>query len=94
MRSCHQRPSGQFRENGKEDEVVEQIGDRTRSEVPNEHKPGTDQEKKHGSPSENGKTLPTQSSKPNINVNIDVDSTMDPDKLERQLELLKRFGAL
>jgi hypothetical protein len=32
--------------------------------------------------------------KPGVTVNITVDSTMDPDKLAKQLELLKKFGAL
>jgi hypothetical protein len=32
--------------------------------------------------------------KPGINLNLNVDSSSDPDKLEKQLTLLKRFGLL
>lgn len=30
----------------------------------------------------------------NINVNIDVDPSMDPEKLEKLLKLLKNYGAI
>lgn len=30
----------------------------------------------------------------NINVNIDVDPSMDPEKLEKLLKLLKKYGAI
>jgi len=36
----------------------------------------------------------TEVSKPRVVVNINVDPTLDPDKLEKQLTLLKKYGAL
>jgi hypothetical protein len=36
----------------------------------------------------------TQQSKPGLSVNLNVDSSSDPDKLEKQLKLLRDFGVI
>lgn len=37
---------------------------------------------------------PSRPTKPGVNLNLNVDSSSDPEKLEKQLKLLKRFGLL
>lgn len=39
-------------------------------------------------------SLPRNSGKSNVNVQINIDSSMDAEKLEKQLRLLKMYGAL
>lgn len=46
--------------------------------------------------SDSGKSKPTEASGPRavFNVNVNLDSSLDIEKLQKQLELLKRFGAI
>jgi hypothetical protein len=37
---------------------------------------------------------PPRGSKPGVTVNLNVDSSSDPDKLEKQLKLLREFGVI
>jgi hypothetical protein len=51
-----------------------------------------DEEQFFEKPAENNFTK--TSTKSGINININIDSTMDVEKLSKQLELLKKFGAI
>jgi hypothetical protein len=41
-----------------------------------------------------GKPVAKSGQKANVNLNLTVDSTTDPEKLEKQLKLLRQFGML
>lgn len=79
------------------EEIQEEIADETDKALKEEsQKPPTDNQKPSNPQSIN--TGQFQSTKKqqasNINVNIDIDPSMDPEKLEKLLKLLKGYGAI
>ncbi len=66
------------------EEIVQQVEEEAREE-----------RRERAEPHENEQAGPQRNvARPTVSVSINVDSTMDPEKLAKQLELLKKFGAI
>ncbi len=80
-------------ETGIVDDLLDEDGEQGKEDHTTEHKGQKMSAGEQGSEIMQGQSA-RQSPKPGVALNLNVDSSSDPDKLEKQLKLLRRYGMI